>query len=409
MKSILFFILVMLATFSLAQKRMQSISSTSFNDGIAYSYDSTAFSYGSANGYLASNKPVFGFSEENLNYGFQFNNFELLADSYSFFAGSPSPITQLSQTTNSFSGNQLIEKNDGTYKVQYFYDINNKLHLYKRFLFSGTWVIQDSIVYTYNNANQVVLINNYNDQNQINLHINYIDSIEYDPIDGKILVHKNYYFDPDSNQLIPAYRREFLYSASNQIDYVDLYVYSTITDGIEWNNRTIYNFLNTVPSSVKTYEVSNGALQIMPSFEIYYTHNQDNNLSEALYIFSGDTAFISNYSYVDINFLAQMDGLFVNDPSNPVVNSEIRYNYETTLHLEQLVSIESLLFPNPAKEKLEVQVDGEILSIEVFNLQGQLLIQQKAKIIDVNELSSGTYILKGKSSEGTFKEKFIKE
>lgn len=409
MKSILFFLLVMLATFSLAQKRMQSISSTNYDDGIAYSYDSTAFSYLNVNGSMLTYKPVFGYSKDNLMYSFHYGPSNFKADGYDQFSGSPSPVSLSFQSNSTYIGNQLIEKIEGSYKYQYFYDVNDNIILYKTYINTGTWEIQDSVLQTFNSSHQLLTKRNYSTLFSSNLELLYIDSIDYDPIDGKIVEHRGFYYDNVTVQIIPSYKKEFHHNLGNEIDYVDGYQYSNVTDGLEWVDRLNYNLINGSPVSILKFVVSNGVLQNLPSEESYYAYDANNKVTQFLYIHQGDSSFVVNYTYLDENFLSTQEGKFYNDPLDPLHSFKIQYRYESTLDLENLVQIQGVLFPNPAKEKLEVQVDGEILSLEVFNLQGQLLIQQNAKIIDVNELSSGTYIVKGKSSEGTFKEKFIKE
>ncbi len=73
------------------------------------------------------------------------------------------------------------------------------------------------------------------------------------------------------------------------------------------------------------------------------------------------------------------------------------------------------LFPNPASDKLNIEISGSIgeKSLSVYNIQGQLMWQQTARQekleIDIARLSKGLYLLKLITTEGSVVKKFIKE
>ena len=51
------------------------------------------------------------------------------------------------------------------------------------------------------------------------------------------------------------------------------------------------------------------------------------------------------------------------------------------------------IFPNPAKDFINIQSDGKIKSVEIYNLQGQKLITATQKQINISSLSSGIYLV----------------
>ena len=52
------------------------------------------------------------------------------------------------------------------------------------------------------------------------------------------------------------------------------------------------------------------------------------------------------------------------------------------------------IFPNPVKDILNIQFDGKLKSVEIYNLQGQKLITATQKQINISSLSSGIYIVR---------------
>ena len=69
------------------------------------------------------------------------------------------------------------------------------------------------------------------------------------------------------------------------------------------------------------------------------------------------------------------------------------------------------VFPNPAKEKLILESDGgKIDKIEIFNLMGHLVLEEKAPedLIHVNGLTEGIYVIKVFTQGKVFTRKIIK-
>jgi hypothetical protein len=71
-------------------------------------------------------------------------------------------------------------------------------------------------------------------------------------------------------------------------------------------------------------------------------------------------------------------------------------------------------YPNPADDKLMVVVPDAIdIKLSVYNIQGQLLIEQAAsqKInqINISNLEKGIYLLKAESTKGIVLSRFIKD
>ena len=71
------------------------------------------------------------------------------------------------------------------------------------------------------------------------------------------------------------------------------------------------------------------------------------------------------------------------------------------------------VYPNPSKEKISVEYpNGELLSISVFNLSGQIMLQIERAghiaEIDISALPNGLYFLQVATNNHTMLHKFIK-
>ena len=73
------------------------------------------------------------------------------------------------------------------------------------------------------------------------------------------------------------------------------------------------------------------------------------------------------------------------------------------------------LFPNPAKEVLNIETKNaiEVSSMSIYNVLGQLILvlpnAEETRSIDTSDLTTGTYFLKIASDKGTASTKFIKD
>jgi|GEM_PF-6359512 len=82
-----------------------------------------------------------------------------------------------------------------------------------------------------------------------------------------------------------------------------------------------------------------------------------------------------------------------------------------TLNTEEFLSNTSAiqLFPNPASNDIEISTKESIENIAVYSLSGRLLKEiPNSKTINVNDLSSGVYIIKIFSQNSTYTKKFIR-
>lgn len=115
---------------------------------------------------------------------------------------------------------------------------------------------------------------------------------------------------------------------------------------------------------------------------------------------AGETLYISVWMYGFGDFL----------PGNP--GSFNISAYDVPLSTGEFSSTKMSYFPNPVKDKLNLSSpNNEITSVQVFNVMGQLVVEQSGadiKEIDMTLLSAGTYIVKATANKEVKTLKVIK-
>ncbi len=101
------------------------------------------------------------------------------------------------------------------------------------------------------------------------------------------------------------------------------------------------------------------------------------------------------------------------DYNFPIVTNTATSTYQTLANPSFDFENEFTLYPNPAKNTLNITSKNnlEITSVEIYNLIGQLVIVKPnfSASIDVSNLASGTYFIKVNSEKGSGNGKFVKE
>ncbi|MCD8518465.1 MAG: T9SS type A sorting domain-containing protein [Flavobacterium sp.] len=52
------------------------------------------------------------------------------------------------------------------------------------------------------------------------------------------------------------------------------------------------------------------------------------------------------------------------------------------------------MYPNPVNDILNIDIENEIKSVEIYNIQGQKVIQSNVKQIETFSLNSGIYMVR---------------
>lgn len=57
-------------------------------------------------------------------------------------------------------------------------------------------------------------------------------------------------------------------------------------------------------------------------------------------------------------------------------------------------NLEVSLYPNPVRDILNIEIENDIQSIEIYNIQGQKVLSSNQKQINVSDLASGMYLVR---------------
>jgi hypothetical protein len=84
------------------------------------------------------------------------------------------------------------------------------------------------------------------------------------------------------------------------------------------------------------------------------------------------------------------------------------------VNTEQVEGETWIIYPNPAQDFFEIKTDNSILDIQIFNVSGQVVmrlsgIKERNKIVAVNELERGFYIVRVYTESGILMKKILKE
>lgn len=85
--------------------------------------------------------------------------------------------------------------------------------------------------------------------------------------------------------------------------------------------------------------------------------------------------------------------------------------YNTTLSTSEMVKEKKVsIFPNPVKNILNIASESDILSLEIYDNLGRLIVKNTSqRSVKVEDFAKGTYYLKIQTKDKIYYEKFIKE
>ena len=92
-----------------------------------------------------------------------------------------------------------------------------------------------------------------------------------------------------------------------------------------------------------------------------------------------------------------------NGISTPMIDSDC--SLATATFEKKEVSV----YPNPAKNTLNISGVSNIVNIKIYNILGQMVQENTSTAIDVSGLKAGNYFVRIETSEGVVSERFVKE
>lgn len=212
----------------------------------------------------------------------------------------------------------------------------------------------------------------------------------------------------DGSDRLVAGLEEFYDGTAWQPDYVDsfgytgssaLYTYNKtyFSDGTSWIPVFQWDgILNPTFTAFDTaYVMQDLGFGIQPLMQLVFKYNTNEHLTN-LDLYFADTA-----------------GGYAEDPI-----AEIRYFYgpidPVSVATAPAQQVPVKLYPNPATSHVFVEAEGQV-SVSVYNLSGQLLIQQNGMAqngslqLNIANLPAGTYLADVQTEKGSSKVKFLKQ
>ncbi|MDP9955535.1 hypothetical protein J2X97_001172 [Epilithonimonas hungarica] len=83
--------------------------------------------------------------------------------------------------------------------------------------------------------------------------------------------------------------------------------------------------------------------------------------------------------------------------------------YQSYLGVNEVNKIQIKIYPNPAKDLINITSDKKINSVEVYDYLGRLIKTEFSNKVNISQLLKGNYLLKIKTDSGESIEKLIKE
>lgn len=72
-----------------------------------------------------------------------------------------------------------------------------------------------------------------------------------------------------------------------------------------------------------------------------------------------------------------------------------------------LIAEDINLYPNPAKDLVTIETSESVVNVQCYNVSGQLLLETHDKVLNLNDLSQGTYLIKVSTDKNFFIKKLI--
>ncbi|MFK8038039.1 MAG: T9SS type A sorting domain-containing protein [Crocinitomicaceae bacterium] len=408
---------IILASFGLfsivafGQKQLTSITEIFLNQSGQFDeIDSTAYIYSnSLIGTLPEFKPKFEFAEDFFGFILPTDKpaYIIHSNQERFFSGGSYPLQAQDTTFNTLSANNKVIESiqDQFSRTLYEYNASGKMTLrLSQNNFGMNWETFDSSVFKYDNFDQLITSENY--FVSPGFIVGQLDSIFYNSGTSSVNKSKSYFVDLFNGTTDLNSQTEVSYNGNN-VQYVDLYE-DDGNGGLEGLYRLVYNYSGTEPSGFIAYEVVNNA----PTTTIFATgifnSNSQNLHSEYTLIFGNDTVK-QTYEYDLDNFITKRTYYSPDSTGTLIPYYITNYSYSYTTGIDKKEQIDLIIYPNPAEDFIYLESSVKIMNIQIYNLTGQLVLEQNYGSISIAHLQAGTYIIQGQTKDGSFTSKFVRQ
>jgi len=121
-----------------------------------------------------------------------------------------------------------------------------------------------------------------------------------------------------------------------------------------------------------------------------------------------DTSYTFNYYTNDVTIKTPLLVVNYNPSSDEIISSTwITFTEDTAI--PNLVSnkTEISIYPNPAKNFINIETNEDIISVNIYNTVGQLVKNSSQRRVNISDLPSSIYIIEVNTKNKTTTERLI--
>jgi hypothetical protein len=334
------------------------------------------------------------------------------------------------------------DANDWMDSVQYFYTYNNRGQILntiqQMWMFDGyesySWVNVDNNVYEYDNAGvEIKFTYEYWDYENSVWNIIW----KYDQADNNIQTLESYY-DASTDAWTPYLNFEYFYNLKNQQEYNIVYIWDANsevwTEGFQYKycydsngNNTIIHLLtwnsnlgqwdNAQLETINYTTANKPGNYLFQLWDIYLGQWVDSQRGTYKYDAQGNNVCVvgEDYDAYSDTWSLDFENVYTYNAQNKKISESVLYydagpgNWYGGYNTKSLKKINSTspeqtayaqldIYPNPTVEKLTIQNNTLIQSIEVYDLSGSKVFSAKGLnlykySLDVNSYKPGCYFV----------------
>jgi hypothetical protein len=388
---------------SLSQIKVQSSSTTYFDDsGIKKNYDSTAYSYNSdGEASVELYKPGFNWPKQS-----SFPTWNLVdinpkyARADGFYQFEDNALEEEDQQTNTFDLNGNLSTSTDvevnytdTTKIIYTYNGNgNLISVLHKYYDVDTWVDEYLEEFQYSMDNKLTFMKSTILEPT---KVQSIDSIFYQS--GQIIKKKSYLNFSGTLKLVAE---SHVFYTGSKIDSIE--VYDEMSGSFTKVFKIDYFYSGDDVNKIDVFSCINGEVQNATKSTTLYTFNGANLI--LVEKASGQIQESISYAYYNSDLVNQVS---YQEPGKPIKQLD-RVNYVQIASLDEVnKEVRFDVFPNPSTDIIQIHCNKTIKVSMIRDLSGKIVVLDKSgsKMIDVNDLNKGIYLLSIDTDNGSFTKK----
>ena len=211
---------------------------------------------------------------------------------------------------------------------------------------------------------------------------------------------------------------------TQNINLKGISIFSNNISSLDLSQNVLLEFINIQDNQISTIDISQNteltfiscALNNITSLDLSQHPNLTyidlvvNNLTY-LNIQNGNNTAITNFSVFEnpeLNCI-QVDDVEYANNANWEKDETTVYNLECILGLEDKTNIGFTLYPNPAQNTLFIEAQSQIETVNIYNLQGKLIVEDSKSNVDISVFSPGLYFVQVFVNGRSETKKFLKK